>query len=258
MSGSLDGAGSAARAETEPDPEVSENPEEYERAERLEPAEGPVTPAEPRPGRGYLDLPDRALRLKYPEEYMEPMDRLTHQIETFRDPRSTVRRVNPDFESGRGYQVNCADAARCFERTWRGHLEEAAGRAYQIETADGRPDRVRTVGPAGLFVDGEDSERTAEWAGSGLEPVAPDGLRATLEEAGPGASAIVHSWAEGEGGERIGHAYNVVNFDGRVEVVDAQTREVLPFDRGCIRAGLGRPIEHRAIVWNPEGERIHA
>lgn len=205
--------------------------------------------------RGYLDRPDRAFRLEHGDEYLEPLDQMSHPIEPFQDPQETVRLVNPDFETGEAHQVNCADAARCFERTWRGHAEEAAGRAYEIDRT-GEHQGIRQ--PAGLYVEGEPSERTNEWAGGPLDQIHdPTSLRDALERSGHGSSAVVHTWARNEHGEGFAHAYNVVNHEGQVRVVDAQVRTVLPFSASNLYPGLGEAEGHRAVLWDAQGRRIH-
>lgn len=203
---------------------------------------------EPAGERGYRDLTDGEFRSLFRDDYLEPMNRGTARIERFSDPRETVSLVNPDYETGSSYKVNCCDAARCFERTWRGHAEEAAGKAYQLTEGAGE----------GLYVEGEPSSRTELWAGSGFDGnVAPEEVRHRLTELGPGASAIVHSRWVDESGDVGNHAYNVVNHQGRITVVDAQTSEVLKFSSDGIRPGFGPESTHLAMLWNQNGDRVH-
>lgn len=189
----------------------------------------------------------RSFRLEYPDEYLEPMSR-ARSVEKFQDPRTNVEVVNPEFDADvdidNPYNVNCADCARSFEATWRGQEQEAAGRAYQI-------------GDSGsLEVDGERSERTEQWAHEEFVPTEAADLRATLEAAGHGSSAIVHSsW---EGPMRGGHAYNVVNYGGEVLTVESQEGTVLDYSNDAIHPALeaATDVSHRAMAWDAEGKRI--
>lgn len=209
-----------------------------------------------------MDGPVRDFRLEFPDDYLEPRDYLSHPVEAFRDPRESVRFVNPDYVTGSSYQVNCTDAARCFERTWRGHAEEAAGMAPKIESRDTaeyeRAGRVYALSASGLYVDGEPSSRTEQWAGHEFQRLeATADLRDMLQEHGHGSSAIVHSLVMTEDGKTMGHAYNVVNHEGTIKVVDAQTHEVLPFSEAGIRPGFGPRSEHRVLAWDSSGRNIH-
>ena len=189
----------------------------------------------------------RQFRLEHSEEYLEPMGR-ARAVGQFRDPHETVERINPYFDAEvldeDPHNVNCADCARCFEATWRGQEQEAAGRAYQI-------------GPSGgLEVSGEASSRTEEWAREEFTRTRVANLRAVLERGGHGASAIVHStW----GGELPGgHAYNIVNFEGRILTVDPQQGEVLDFSDREVHPSLESlpDSSHRAMAWDANGRRI--
>lgn len=193
---------------------------------------------------GWKDAPEREFRSQYPEEYLEPMNRLSEKVEPYSDPAELVNRINPDYETGDGYRVNCADAARCFERSWRGTAEEAAGRGYRVE------------GQSGLFVEGEESARTEQWAGERFSDVYTNhDLRERIQAGGHGTSAIIHSsWFQE--GSACGHAYNVVNHHGNLAVIDPQTHEVLPWDPAGIREGLPASSRHAAMVWDGSGARI--
>ena len=188
----------------------------------------------------------RAFRLERSEEYIEPMSR-AREVEPFQDPRATVERVNPNFDPECGddpYTVNCADCARCYEATWRGQEQEAAGRAYQVGES------------GGLEVSGEATERTEEWAHEEFEPARAHELRDLLERGGHGSSAIVHStW---EGPMPGGHAYNVVTHEGRVITVDPQEGRVLDYSDREIHSDLENATgaSHRAIAWDSKGRRI--
>lgn len=193
--------------------------------------------------RGFKDRDCREFRAMYEDEYHEPLSRST-PVERFADPKETVPRINPDYAKGFEYQKNCADCARCFERTWRGNREEAAGRA---ETPDAN---------GNLAVRGEDFARTERWAGETFtrtEDIAA--IRAELERGGHGSSAIIGSnWENGRA--RGGHAYNLVNYQGRILVVDAQNSRVMDFDDQTVHPGFAKSYGHRVMMWDKDGERI--
>lgn len=186
---------------------------------------------------------DREFRAEQEDEFLEPMDTLSRPTEPFGPPEEIVDQVNPDYEYADAYQSNCADCARCFERGWRGHVEVAAGRAYE-------PDPVRV----GYRVDGEPTETTEEWAGRPMTDLAqPGDLRSALDRGGPGSSAVVHTWYRDEG-KAGGHAYNVVNDRGTIRTVDAQSGEVFDFDDASIHPQLSADSESRVMAWNSIGE----
>lgn len=194
---------------------------------------------------GFKDRPCREFRAQYDGEYIEPPT-TPQRIEPFDDPRETVARVNPEYYPTRdgSYENNCADAARCFERTWRGNREEAAGRA---ETADA---------DGNMAIRGESPSRIEEWAGERFtrtDDIAA--VKARLQEGGHGTSAIVGCGWESDG-DTGGHAFNVVNHQGRIEVVDPQTHEVLPFDDATIHPAFDHTYDHHVMMWDREGTRI--
>ncbi|MBT1173810.1 hypothetical protein JS528_10790 [Bifidobacterium sp. MA2] len=166
--------------------------------------------------------------------YIEPTAPPTGPTERFRDPRALVEHVNPHFGEGPEYSNNCADCARAFESSWRGYGVEAAGRR------------------------GELTHVTEQWAHETYAPTDPDALYRQLREAGPGASAIVVTHWDTPGGSSGGHAYNVVNHEGRILVADAQRHEVLDYSPATIMPLLeGQTItSQRAMAWNAGGERI--
>lgn len=200
---------------------------------------------------GYKGQDLREFRLEREGEFIEPISR-SFVVEKFGDPSRIVEHINPRYKDDPShqdlspYKVNCADCARCVERTWRGSHEEAAGR---------RP----RYGENGTYVPhGEPSSITEEWAGEEFSPVQHDSLlRETLLDGGHGSSAIIHSsWerdAQQKGG---GHAYNVVNYHGNLRVLDGQTGESFDWERGAIHPFLGRDPKHMAMAWNAEGGRI--
>lgn len=179
----------------------------------------------------------REFRLEYPDEYLEPMSR-SRAIEKFQDPRVGVERINPEYDPHSAedpYSTNCADCARCYEASWRGHEQEAAGVAH---------------------CEGELSERTEEWAHEDFAPTDAANLRTSLEQAGHGSSAIVHT--EFEGPAEGGHAYNVVNFRGEILTVDSQNGEVHQFSDKEIHPDLDDTwrTKHEAMGWDASGRRI--
>lgn len=193
----------------------------------------------------------REFRQTRPDEYLEPMSR-PHQVEKFQDPRETVNRINPDFETGQAYQVNCADCTRCFESTWRGVEHEAAGRAYQI-------------GPkGGLEADGERLEATEQWAGERYREVTADQVREALQRGGHGSSACmatqfeVHRENPQAKREVGGHAYNLVNYNGEILTVDSQEAMVSSADSRELHPAFDRCpwVEHSAMAWDAEGRII--
>ena len=187
----------------------------------------------------------QAFRAEHPGEFTEVQSR-PYASEKFADPDGVVRSINPHFEDpSRMYNVNCADCARGVERTWRGTHEEAAG-------------RLPRLGDNGYLAEGEPSAETEEWAGETFT-AAPDdaALRQALLEGGHGSSAIVHSsWGEGEQQYPGGHAFNLVNYQGEVRVLDGQIAGNLDWVPGDIHPGLGRDPAHKAMAWNARGERI--
>jgi hypothetical protein len=168
----------------------------------------------------------------------------SYPVARFDEPERVVQGVNPDFQDPSGsHDVNCADCARSVERSWRGNHEEAAGRASRLDSRG-------YVEPHG-----EQSEETEEWAGERFTPTTdPEALRTKLEEGGHGSSAIVHTQYTFDG-ERAGHAYNVVNYQGDIRVLDGQTGESLPWADGEVYR-LGTDQAHKAMAWDGTGERI--
>jgi hypothetical protein len=198
----------------------------------------------------YVDRPESEFRRQHAEQFLEPMNRVGEKVEPHTAPEYLVERVNPDYSTGEPYQSNCADSARCFERAWRGNVEEAAGRAYQINT-EHDPDLP------GLYVNGEPTAMTETWAGREMHGVLePRDLEEELQREGPGASAIVHTRWLDESGHAQGHAYNVVNDHGTIKVVDTQTHEVLPFDHESVRPGIPPTSRHEVLIWDAEGRPV--
>jgi hypothetical protein len=162
-------------------------------------------------------------------------------VEQFQDPRSNAERVNPDYALDMSNKVNCADCARCYEATWRGQEQEAAGRAYQIGSS------------GGLEVTGEPPEMTEEWAHEEFKATSPGELRQALEQGGHGSSAIIGSQFE-DGA----HAYNAVNYHGEILTVDPQSGEVHPYSDESIHPLLEdyQDVTHETMAWDSSGRRI--
>ena len=175
--------------------------------------------------------PDAEFRAEF-DDFVEPDETGFPVTERFEDPGQWIESINPRWEGPDGpYGSNCADCARCVERTWRGHGEVAAG---QLE-------------------DGEPVDRVEQWTGP-LEDVDGEEAIVRLEQGGPGSSAYVASTGEG-----WGHAYNLVNHEGEVLLVDGQdhrvesARDLLD---GHDEFHLHPEAWHRAAFWDPEGEEL--
>lgn len=195
---------------------------------------------------GYKGEELRIFRAQHEGEFTGVHSR-PYRVERFGSPDDVVRGVNPFYLDGsRSYDVNCADCARSIERTWRGDHEEAAGRLPRV-------DSTGAVVPGG-----ELSETTEEWAGERFTPAPNDvELRRVLTEGGHGSSAIIHSnWEQDSSQMAGGHAYNVVNFNGALHVLDGQSSEVFEWMPGDIHPEIGRNPEHRALAWDAKGKRI--
>ena len=196
---------------------------------------------------GYKDRECREFRKEHPDEYLEPMSR-SSPVEPFADPADVVEHVNPDYGSTTdgAYENNCADCARCVERTWRGHREEAAGRAA-VAGEDGV-----------LRVEGEYDDRTQEWADEKFSDPTDDpaNLKRRLLDGGHGTSAIIHSEYTDDEGDLHGHAYNAVNHEGRVHVLDGQQKQVMDWDDSTIHPWFHESSDHRVMMWDPTGGRI--
>lgn len=198
----------------------------------------------------YVDQPESEFRRQHSEQFLEPMNRVSEKVEPHTAPEYLVERVNPDYSTDEAYRSNCADSARCFERSWRGNVEEAGGRAYEINTQ-------HDPQLPGLYVSGEPKAMTEEWAGREMHGIAePTDLKEALQQQGPGSSALVHTHWLDESGHPHGHAYNVVNDHGQIKVADAQTHEVLPFDDESVRPGLSPISKHQVLIWDAKGRPV--
>ncbi|MBT1180774.1 hypothetical protein JS531_02055 [Bifidobacterium sp. CP2] len=185
------------------------------------------------------------------EGYREPAETPTGPMERFRDPHALVDGINPRFGLESAYETNCADCARAFEAAWRGYGVEAAGRLL-VPEATSDPEHPVTL------ASGERLDVTEQWAHESYAPTDARTLYRRLDEAGPGASAIVSShWADAEG-HISGHAYNVVNHEGRILVADAQTHEVFVYSPDAIAPWLEGEdvVAQYAMAWDAAGGRI--
>jgi len=219
MAPGLDGTSISDTSETEESDEMSDETGESSAAEGGDALHGAEDPAE--------------FRRNYEDEYSEPTSE-ARSVEPFQDPQENVDRINPKYnpEGSNEYNTNCADCARCYEATWRGQEQEAAG--------------IRNC-------EGESPERMEQWANEEWSDTDPSQLKAALEKGGPGSSAVIGShWQDG------GHAYNVVNHEGTIETVDSQSHEVLDYSDQSIHPELegAEDLEHQAMVWDADGRRI--
>ncbi|MCK9897502.1 toxin glutamine deamidase domain-containing protein [Frankia sp. AgB32] len=177
---------------------------------------------------------------RHPADYIPP-DRDIPGPEVngrFQDPRGWIREINPErFTPGR--DVNCGECARATELSWRG--------VPAVSARNGDPIRF-----------GEPAERMEEWSRKQLDPMGLDDIEATLQEAGPGASALVAvSWKRGGA-----HWFNAVNHEGEVLVLDGQRGSVerWPPSRGISRFDESAIQRSFAIIFGPEvsdGRGVH-
>lgn len=213
---------------------------EHVEVERLDHERGAEVP--------FRERPAYEFRQQYAEQFVDGTQwRAEKPITPFSAPDRLVEEINPHFgEPSNAYDVNCADCARSFEQSWRGQFEEAAGRAPVIAPE------------GGLRPTGEPTAMTEVWAGDDLRSADDtEALRSTLEQAGHGASAIVHTQYTDFNGEHGGHAFNVVNHHGEIRVCDAQRHATFAWNPQTIHRELdGLPTTHRAIAWNDHGGRI--
>lgn len=227
---------------------AAEEAERHAEQERI--AREQIERAEDGTERSYVDQPEGEFRRQHAEQFLEPMNRVSEKVEPHTAPEYLVERVNPDYSTDESYRSNCADSARCFERSWRGNIEEAAGRSYEVNTQ-------HDPNLPGLYVGGESSAMTEEWAGRDMHGILePSDLKEELQRQGPGSSAIVHTRWIDESGHAQGHAYNVVNDHGQIKIADAQTHEVLPFDDESVRPGISPISKHQVLIWDAKGRPV--
>ncbi|MCL6672703.1 toxin glutamine deamidase domain-containing protein [Streptomyces panaciradicis] len=119
-----------------------------------------------------------------------------------------------------GRSNNCADCSRSFLETWYGNPQVSAPRTLDTD-ANGKPDlwspednandnQIRWTGAAHTY------------AGPGGDPNTANNIANTLQQAGPGSAAIVQVDWPGGGG----HAFNVVNHNGKIVWIDTQSGQV--------------------------------
>ncbi|MFD8304732.1 toxin glutamine deamidase domain-containing protein [Streptomyces sp. NPDC059690] len=119
-----------------------------------------------------------------------------------------------------GRSNNCADCSRSFLETWYGNPQVSAPRTLDTD-ANGKPDlwspednandnQIRWTGASHTY------------AGPGGDPNTANNIANTLQQAGPGSAAIVQVDWPGGGG----HAFNVVNHNGKIVWIDTQSGQV--------------------------------
>jgi hypothetical protein len=144
-------------------------------------------------------------RASEPEwDLVDPDLRLQSDIkpEPGQAPDVWVDTINGAGSDHPGRETNCVDCARAVESTWRGNPEVAA----RLADTDGT---------------GTTRERISDWVGTEFAKTDYSGIETKLTELGPGASAIIASdWSSPFGG---GHAYNALNSDGKILLVDGQS-----------------------------------
>ncbi|WP_338673286.1 toxin glutamine deamidase domain-containing protein [Streptomyces sp. SCSIO 30461] len=119
-----------------------------------------------------------------------------------------------------GRSNNCADCSRSFLETWYGNPQVSAPRTLDPDENgnhdpftpenNANDNQIRWTGAAHTY------------AGPGGDPDTADTIASTLRQAGPGSAAIVQVDWPGGGG----HAFNVVNHDGKIVWIDTQSGEV--------------------------------
>lgn len=196
-------------------PTESDRPDETAQA-------GPV-------GEGLIDLYDdpSADRLEGADVVAETPD-----LEgRFEDPERWVDTVNaPGRDQEDGRERNCVLCAQAVESTWRG------------EPAVAPP----------LEEDGLTPQEAAELFDGEFRPASYDSVAQQLRDAGPGSSAVVFAYTP-YGSDSSGHAFNAVNHDGRVLLVDGQEGSVTDWP-GPYADGF--PTNVRALVRDREGNPL--
>lgn len=121
-----------------------------------------------------------------------------------------------------GRSNNCADCSRSFLESWFGNPQVSAPRTPDTDK-DGKPD---TWSP-----ERASNENQIRWsgakhsyAGEGKDPNTAARIANDLLKAGHGSAAIVQvNWPKPGGG---GHAFNAVNYHGKIVWIDTQTGQV--------------------------------
>ncbi|WP_158708231.1 toxin glutamine deamidase domain-containing protein [Streptomyces sp. NRRL S-455] len=119
-----------------------------------------------------------------------------------------------------GRSNNCADCSRSFLETWYGNPQVSAPRTVDLDENgkhnpftpenNANDNQIRWTGAAHTY------------AGPGGDPSTANSIASTLQQAGPGSAAIVQVDWPGGGG----HAFNVVNHNGKIVWIDTQSGEV--------------------------------
>lgn len=188
---------------------------------------------------GYLDRPLEEFHSQYRGEYIEPRA-TAFPVEPFGSPQKIADLANPKQLDGPAWQVNCADVSRAVERTWRGSEEFPAGRTAELYAT-----------PVG-----EDYDRMEDWSGQELHNVTDaNDIRDRLVESGPGSSAVVETQYSSAFDEHAtgGHAFNVVNHEGRVVVIDGQVGRTFDWANGTGHPAMGRTWDTKVVGWDRTG-----
>ena len=119
-----------------------------------------------------------------------------------------------------GRSNNCADCSRSFLETWYGNPQVSAPRTVDLDENgkhnpftpedNANANQIRWTGAAHTY------------AGPGGDPNTANNIASTLQQAGPGSAAIVQVDWPGGGG----HAFNVVNHNGKIVWIDTQSGQV--------------------------------
>ncbi|MGI5378646.1 toxin glutamine deamidase domain-containing protein [Streptomyces sp. CA-251387] len=119
-----------------------------------------------------------------------------------------------------GRSNNCADCSRSFLETWYGNPQVSAPRTIDLDENgkhnpftpedNANDNQIRWTGASHTY------------AGPGGDPNTANNIASTLQQAGPGSAAIVQVDWPGGGG----HAFNVVNHNGKIVWIDTQSGEV--------------------------------
>jgi hypothetical protein len=208
-------------------------------------------------GTGWRGRPLSEFHERYPGEYLEARAYPT-ECPPFGEPADLAKTVNPKFpgdledyargeavrEAAQPYTVNCLDCSRAVEERWRGRLETAAG----LQEPDGRA------------VDGEVIDRFDEWTGEAHREVGDiEDVRQRLLDAGHGASVVIavegHEYGAGES-ENSAHAFNVVNYQGEVRVIDGQLGRDFAWSPGTGHPMFETVQSTSVHGWDAEGRSL--
>ncbi|MFH8408755.1 toxin glutamine deamidase domain-containing protein [Streptomyces sp. NPDC018019] len=165
---------------------------------------------------GGLRAPDPADQQRLEDAHPRNPDGTPQRFANPFDPWSRLQNDGGDTVPGRGN--NCADCSRSFLETWYGNPQVSAPRTLDADEHgnvlawkpedNSNENQIRWSGA------------THTYAGRGDDPRTAARIAHDLQQAGHGAAAIVQvNWPNGRGG----HAFNAVNYHGRIIWVDAQS-----------------------------------